>query len=357
MRLILYSDLHLKQADPLGYPTDSGLNSRLERKLQSLQKVVDIAIERNALAIVDLGDLFDGINPPSRIRNAYAAVMSRAIDAGIYCLRVVGNHETDGRDPDGFDASLLSRYFAVAKEPCRFRSWADKYVTDDRISLIPEVPIDRILEYIESHPKNIILGHFGVNSATYPNGQEESLGISMASLSESPGVFLGHIHKRQEIGNVVYIGALCRKDFGDAQIPTGCLQLDVNADSSVEYSWIEIPDIAFHQVEITERGINDGEESTIDLAEGDVVKLRYSGSYSWFSGKDLKFLTGLYRKLGASKVFVDFRPTQDAADSPIDITVSQDSVSIDGVLREVAGNRQDVLGVGQAYLQKAYEAI
>ena len=362
IRKLLYSDLHLQMIDPLGSPTDDGLTTRIHQKLKSLDKVIDIAIKEEANEIVDLGDLFSHINPPSKLRNAYARTVKRALDFGIGVTRIAGNHETDGKEGVGFDTGILGKdfYRVIANIDMCF---------DLPIMYIPEIEEGRILEALDTRGKGkIVFGHFGVAGLRYSNGVEESQGLplSMFSGDDFPS-FLGHIHKRQFLcgGNVVYIGALCRANFGDREIKPGCCLVEFGVSDggdieTADYKFIDVPDIDLLQYEIVESRGDDcwtpvGPNFDI-LADKDwvgcIVKIKYTGAYDWFSTMRVNEIVKNLKDNGIGKVVVDFNPISSVKESVLDLDKEVDYEEL--ITKRAEEDKQDA-EAGLRYFRKAVE--
>lgn len=301
-RKLLISDIHLQVLDPLGIPGDYGISTRTYYKIEQLFKMVDYAIANKVNEVVDLGDTFTFLNPPDKLRILYAEVVKKAIDAGIAWTRILGNHETDGQFGVGLDTALLSR------DLYRVISGIDFDYFCNQIMYIPELSQDEIQKALEDHPDHLVIGHFGVAGAMYSNGMEEKDGIpaTMFVNREYP-TFLGHIHKRQFVcgKQVFYIGAMFKHNFGDSNIKTGWLMLDIDPKTDIilkESPFIGIDDIGLHKF-VIEEGCTVPE---LTVTEGDVVKLSFVGSSSWFSGYDVPNLVRTMKAAGVSKVDVVF---------------------------------------------------
>lgn len=354
--ILQYSDLHLKLNDSLGIPTADGLTTRVQRKLEQLRKVVDLAIELEVDELNDLGDLFDAINPASKLRNAYAREISRAIRAGIRVVRVTGNHETDGREADGLDAALLTDdLFCVIVA-------VEKHFRFKNIIYIPELKPEVIVEALNTYPQDMIIGHFGVYGAIYSSGISDTTGLSQSFFSGRPlPVFLGHLHKRQYLfdkQNVIYIGALARANFGDRDIPTGCCIVELAIDEAtdtvtgVDHHFIDIPDATFHELKFVEGKSVDDLVPEIDLTPGDIVKVTYEGSHVWYVERQPNKLVEMFKKLGASKILLNYKPVNVENADIIDLQDS-DSLDLERWItdRATADNADPTLGV--QYYRKA----
>lgn len=351
---MLYSDLHLRISDPLGAPTADGLNTRVVSKLNSLSKVIRYAIDRNCDQIIDLGDTFDTINPPSRLRNAFMRKVADATDNGIQWIRIPGNHETDGIEADGLDLGMVDRdtYF-ISPTIC-------EHPKLEGITFIPEIKVDKIVEELNKNKHDLIIGHFEVTGSIYQSG---SMGISGVPQSlfvdRSFPTFLGHIHKRQILcdDRIVYIGALCKRDFGDKDIITGCCYLELLFDGlslvRVDYEFIPIPDIDLIQISFKEgdKLVKD-DSNIVSFGSESIIKIRCEGTHEWFSSCSdyIKFLNDLFMQGGAQKVIIDFRPISNIDD---DIIVNRDSIDFEQIIKEKAEKDGRNPDIGLDYFRRA----
>lgn len=349
-KILLYSDLHLQMSDTLGVGLQDSaqpwMTTRIQQKLDALTWVIDTAIVNKCKMVVDLGDLFTYINPPSKLRNAFSTVVYEAMNAGIRFVRIVGNHETDGREPDGLDVSILSDLnYLVVGEP----------LVDEGFLMIPEVDQTTIIKYLEDYPDLPILGHFGVRDALYPNGMKEHAGIPFDFLkSRKFPMWLGHIHLRQELGNVTYIGALCKHNFGDKDIPTGACMIEYDEQTGeIQHQFIDRPDIGLHRIVLTEA---DGWEILPKIKAGDVVKIVVEGSQEFISSmlKDIK--EGKQRLLneGAIKVLVEMKPV--ATDIEQVDVADFNSLDFRSLITQKAKMDGHPVEIALEYLEKAEES-
>jgi DNA repair exonuclease SbcCD nuclease subunit len=357
-KILLHSDLHLRINDPLGTPLPGGrLTTRIDRKLFLLESVIELAVRESVDELVDLGDLFDSINPASRLRNAYARVISRALDAHIRVVRVCGNHETDGREADGLDASLLASGYHLVT------GVEDHPVLSDLI-YVPEINYDQIVAALADHPQHMVLGHFGVRGAVYPSGEQELSGVDQAYFtSRLWPTYLGHIHRGQVlVDKVVYVGAMARANFGDMHIEPRCCLVTIEYDQhshailDTTHKFYPLDDIGLTEIKFVE-GRKDEIDRPLDveIGEGDVIKLVYEGSHDWFAtcnpGRYAKLLT----KLGASKVIWNFKPVGRRATAELPKYEGTDKLNIVQMLVDQARADGQDPAPGAEYYHRALE--
>lgn len=362
IKKILFGDLHLKVVDPLGIVMEDGLTTRVHKKIECLNEVIDYAIKNDVDEIIDLGDTFNNINPPDKLRTIYARTILRALDHGIRWSRILGNHETDGKEGTGTDIDVLGKdlidvYSSIAKHPEIYN-----------LVMIPEVGKEEVIKAIEEDTEDdiLVIGHFGVSGVKYVSGMRAEEG-----LTEIPEVlfkdrkfptFLGHIHKRQYLcaKNVVYIGALCRNDFGDIGINPGfcVLNLELEKDEFgykcskvLGYEFVSVSDIGLRYLEVRER---EEEKSELSFNEGDIVKLVYKGSYAWFSEQDVNAFREFLLGMGVAKIMLRFDPVSKVDEN---ITVDLERIDFIELIKDKAKKDKKGASVGIGYYNKALEVI
>jgi DNA repair exonuclease SbcCD nuclease subunit len=350
-RICLLADLHLKLNDTLGNTTASGINSRLSKKLELLDKVIQVAKDYNCSSIVELGDTYDNINPPDNVRNLYASIVIKALNAGIEWVRIIGNHATSGHEFSGAgrDTGILNGKTLIV---------LDKPATVDlkqfTILYIPEIPIFEIKEFIkkEKREKNtIIFGHFSVIGAVYPNGKLEEEGIKLSSLKGIKS-YLGHIHKRQTLASesVHYIGCLAKNNFSDKDAKTGCCIVTLDTDkNTITEEYIDLLDIDLIEITITENS-NPVTEGIFTCNKDSIIKLIYSGSKYWYTGQEPLELKQKLIGIGASKVFVQFNP-ENSVDTTEKIVDNEGEFCITSLVKKKAEQDGVPIQTGLRYLE------
>jgi len=88
--------------------------------------------------------------------------------------------------------------------------------------------------------KNIAMGHFGIDGVEYANSEREIGGLGVISKDIFDGydyVALGHIHKPQNFGNIVYSGSVLALNFKE----TYEKKIVILDTDTFEYKWVTIP--------------------------------------------------------------------------------------------------------------------
>lgn len=341
-------DLHQRISDPLGLPTPDGLTTRIHQKLAMFSKVVDAAIDchqdskSKTTTIVDLGDLFNAMNPPDRLRIAYAVYCRRALESGVNMVRDLGNHEFDGKYGVGEDVGLVAnpKQYRVVTEPTVIGG----------ILHIPETDNETILQALSAHPDLPVCGHFGVQGLRYANGSVEEAGIPQAFFENRKyPAFLGHIHKPQKLAaaQVVYIGGLCLANFGDRDNPTRFCHIAIRS-GKLKYKFCPVPDIDLLQYEFEEGG----SRPKLSLTKDCVVKLVYRGSHEWFAKCNANKVRRQCIAKGASRALVQFNPVMPDADTGVSVQ-DVEKLDYEALVRTKAKTDRQSSKQGLSYLERA----
>lgn len=116
----------------------------------------------------------------------------------------------------------------------------------------------------------IVIGHLTVrgaqlNSGIRLMGSEFELTQEQLESTGADLIVLGHIHKRQQIGDRIwYVGTLSQNDFGEEGNPSGFLLIDTEART---HEFIDIEAPKYHT-------IKEGDERTV--GNQDYIKYRFS---------------------------------------------------------------------------------
>ena len=94
MRLLVTADLHLGSPIQSVALRNPDLGERLKQASRdTFVRIVDLAITERVDALVLGGDLFDSDHPDLRSRAFLIAQLTRAVDAGVPCVLIRGNHD------------------------------------------------------------------------------------------------------------------------------------------------------------------------------------------------------------------------------------------------------------------------
>lgn len=296
IRLLHIADTHIGVENYGRLDTETGLHTRLQDFVKSLEFAIDTALERDVDAVLFAGDAYKHASPNPTQEGKFAEQMKRLADAHIPVVMVTGNHDI----PASFGkASALNifftlggeEYFTVAEKPCLERietkrgafqvacfPWPTRHIlltkdeyknlSDTEITkIIEEKCISRIKKFIRDLDQDlpsVLLAHLAIAEATY-SGSEQSTMIGAEPLILKSDLIdpafdyiaLGHIHKHQDLNEngyppVVYPGSIERIDFGEANEEKGFCLVSLKKGEST-YEFIKTPARSFIKVEIDVR--------------------------------------------------------------------------------------------------------
>ena len=268
MKIVHFSDAHIGVENYGRTDPDTGLSTRLTDFLDTLDEVVDYAIEERVDLVLFCGDAYKSRDPSQTHQREFARRIARLSTAEIPVFLLVGNHDMpfttsrataleifrtlDVRNvytgdnleiyriptPSGPVQVLalpwVRRSAFLAREGTR--GMTPEQVNEAIQQALTDLIRARADEMDPSVPA-VFAGHVSVGEARTGSEQSMLLGRdhvllkSNLALPQFDYVALGHIHKRQELGDnppVVYAGSLQRVDFGEEQDDKGFYVVDID---------------------------------------------------------------------------------------------------------------------------------
>ena len=256
MKILHFSDLHIGVENYGRTDPETGLSTRLGDFLDSLDQVVEFALNEGVDLVLLAGDAYKGRDPPQPHQREFAKRLNRLSQAGIPTFLLVGNHDLPaassratavdifptlevanihvGNSLKTYDVPTPSGPLQVLAVPWPKRS-AILSREDSRgmsIEQVRQTLEERLTDGIEVAASQldptipaILTGHVTVNGATVGTersmmlGQDHVLLVSALVRPQVEYVALGHIHKHQILRPdppmVVYSGSLQRVDFSE----------------------------------------------------------------------------------------------------------------------------------------------
>jgi len=268
MRILHFSDVHIG-VENYGRPDpETGLSTRLADFLDTLDEVVDYALENQVDLALFCGDAYKSRDPSQTHQREFAKRIARIASAGIPVFMVVGNHDmpftasranaleifrtldvsnvSTGDTLDTYRIDTPAGPIQILAVPWIRRSTF--LSRDDTRGMTP----DEVNEAIQSAMTDLIrgkaqaldpaipavlAGHVSVSQARTSSEQTMMLGrdhvllMSAVTLPQLDYVALGHIHSRQELETsppVIYSGSLQRVDFGEEKDDKGFYVVDID---------------------------------------------------------------------------------------------------------------------------------
>lgn len=287
MKIAHIGDTHLGMTNFSKINPLFGLNDRLADYVKCLHFAVDTIIEQDVECVLFVGDAYKNRFPDATQRWHFESEMLRLIQAGIYIVAIIGNH--DSRGIAGSYSSLDSlrmlhdaqRYVTLANTPdcviitgkhesvcVSMMPWPTrqfliedvstyKLPADQMYAQLKGVVDDRLLDMntrasqIDAH-SHILIGHLDVDVAEYSSERAMVVKanlvteVSLLRQFDSFGyIGLGHIHKHQNIGTnvtpIVYCGSIERVDFSEEGDKKGFCIFDIEDNNITSFQFIETP--------------------------------------------------------------------------------------------------------------------
>ena len=269
MRILHFSDLHIGVENYGRTAPKTGLSTRLGDFLDSLDQVVEFALNEGVDLVLLAGDAYKGRDPTQTHQREFAKRLNRLSKAGIPTFLLVGNHDLPaassratavdifptlevanihvGNSLKTYDVPTPSGPLQVLAVPWPRRS-AILSREDSRgmsIEQVRQTLEERLTDGIEVAASQldptipaILTGHVTVNGATVGTersmmlGQDHVLLVSALVRPQVEYVALGHIHKHQILRPdppmVVYSGSLQRVDFSEEGDEKGFCVIDLD---------------------------------------------------------------------------------------------------------------------------------
>jgi len=269
MRILHFSDLHIGVENYGRTDPKTGLSTRLGDFLDSLEQVVEFALNEGVDLVLLAGDAYKGRDPTQTHQREFAKRLNRLSKAGIPTFLLVGNHDLPaassratavdifptlevanihvGNSLKTYDVPTPSGPLQVLAVPWPKRS-AILSREDSRgmsIEQVRQTLEERLTDGIEVAASQldptipaILTGHVTVNGATVGTersmmlGQDHVLLVSALVRPQVEYVALGHIHKHQILRPdppmVVYSGSLQRVDFSEEGDEKGFCVIDLD---------------------------------------------------------------------------------------------------------------------------------
>lgn len=211
MKILIFSDIHFYNNPSKSYLLDNGRYSWFDGQLRLISTIFQLAKHEEVDMVIHNGDLF---HEKTRINvalyNDVWQFFQDHTDDGFDIVFNTGNHDLLTTT----DSSLrpFSDIVAVHTTP-----W-DIKLGDTILRIIPYGQIDGNLALPSQHFENkILFTHADISGLKYgPNDFESGARLKHQIFADWDIVFNGHIHKPQELDNIVNIGSPMITDWGEA---------------------------------------------------------------------------------------------------------------------------------------------
>lgn len=268
IRILHLSDIHMGSGFCHGrINPDTGLNTRLEDFVATLERCIDRAIAEPVDLVLFGGDAFPDATPPPIVQEAFARQFRRLVDAEIPTVLLVGNHDQHSQGAGGASLCIyrtlgvpgfivgdrlethlietrngplqvitlpwLTRSTLLTRPETEGLSLAEvNYLLVDRLRVALEGEIRRL----DSQLPTVLLAHLMTDTARY--GAERFLAVgkgftvplNVLARDCFDYVALGHVHTHQILCQqplVLYPGSIERVDFSEEKEQKGYVLVDL----------------------------------------------------------------------------------------------------------------------------------
>ena len=269
MRILHFSDLHIGVENYGRIDPETGLSTRLGDFLDSLDQVVEFALNQGVDLVLLAGDAYKGRDPTQTHQREFAKRLNWLSQSGIPTFLLVGNHDLPAASSratavDIFPTLEVANIYvgdklqiynvATPSGPLQVLAvpWPRRSAILSReesrglsIEQVRQALEERLTDGIEMQAQElnpdvpaILAAHVTVNGATVGTersmmlGQDHVLLVSALARPQVEYVALGHIHKHQILRPdppmVVYSGSLQRVDFSEEGDEKGFCVVDLD---------------------------------------------------------------------------------------------------------------------------------
>lgn len=391
VHIVHVSDIHFGSGEGHGRLNPAtGLNIRFEDFVGALERVVDYSIGNRIDVFLFSGDAYRNASPEPVYQKMFARQLKRLLDAGIYCILLVGNHDqilksTSSHAMSVFQSLEMPRV-AVIDRPIRtvvdtangaFQLIGIPYVTRHQLVTIgeyaslPAASVDRqLIESVDAILKGyyeeldpslpaVVTAHMTVDAAVAGIEQELLVGYTLSFPADIfvhdriDYVALGHVHRHQVIRAsspaIVYAGSLERVDFGEQDEDKGFVHVYLERkNTSFQFHSTGPRPFVTVEADVT-RQANPTESLRAAIAKkttpGCVLRIRYKVSQEQLKSIDEDALREAAGDVLSVRIQPEVVPAANRARLPQlnETAVSAPLVALDTYLSEVAPDRKERL--------------
>jgi exonuclease SbcD len=291
IKILHLSDLHIGSSFTHGrINPETGLNTRLEDFVKSLEHCIDRAIEEADLVLFG-GDAFPDATPAPYVQQAFASQFQRLAAANIPTILLVGNHDLHSQGTGGASLSIYRTLavpgFIVGDSIETYRIQTKNgdiqvitlpWLTRSTLLTRPETEglsmadinallIDRLHPVLEGEIRKldpelptVLLAHLMADRANLGAerflavGKGFTLPMSLLTREEFDYVALGHVHKHQNLNPandppVIYPGSIERVDFSEEKEDKGYVLIEIKK-GEVSWEFCSVPARPFCTIDV-----------------------------------------------------------------------------------------------------------
>lgn len=293
IRIMHFADAHFGIETYGKHDPETGLNTRLIDFRQSLNAVVDKALEAGVHIALFAGDAYKARDPNQTHQREFALCIRRLSEAGVPVVLLTGNHDVPNAraranaleiyralgvqnvhvisKPEVLKLDTTAGPVQIAGMPYLVKSavltrdeYKDKSIQETTELVVQKYGeyIDYLARHLEPGIPSVLLGHFWIKNArvgaqgAYLNIAEPEVLVSTVANPAFDYVAMGHIHKFQDLDKrgsppVVYCGGIDRIDFSEKDEQKGFVLVELgDRGGSVSYEFVPIPIRPFVEIDV-----------------------------------------------------------------------------------------------------------
>lgn len=372
IKILATADLHLRVNEHFGNRIVDGMNDRLRDKFYMLSNMVKMAIEERVDYFFILGDLFDYINPPEVLRYNFFKTIAPLFEEGIKGLNLSGNHGTE----DWTYYNLMSetlianisgrRYFKTINTPCDLMLVGSQSPKGVPVCILPEGRKFEIQKAIMESNSKYAFGHLSLFGSTLQAGiNTYRLAVAdykVEDFSKFDKVFLGDIHREQQIGdNCYYVGSPFYISLSEIFDVKRLLLINLPTEPTelLEIKNVLLKDTLHFQRTKIDIGNVDIEFPKCE-SEKSILLVEVVGSKTQLRSSSLDFqeVKKRLKLLGFYDVLFDFKVSDDRQSVKGDFSTISDGDLIKHSIESFCADKKvtsNVLETGLSFLENAYE--
>lgn len=312
IKMLHISDTHFGMENYGRVEPKTGLNSRLIDFRNTLNYIIDKAIEKDVDLVLFSGDAYRNRHPNQTHQREFAACLKRIIDKKIPLVMLVGNHDLPSYKGQASSLEIFRvldlqkvtvidtpGVFLIQTKRGHVRIAALPYVTKNNLltkdeyknlslDQINDVIVKKCEEIIRSFKEEVdekiptvLTVHSSVRNAmtgaeqNIMIGQDLTLPLPVMADPMFDYVALGHIHKFQNLNKgsyppVIYSGSIERIDFGEENEEKGFVLVELEKGETT-YEFIPVPARKFVTIKV-DADVNDPTGEIIRMIKNYDVK-------------------------------------------------------------------------------------
>jgi exonuclease SbcD len=244
MRIVICGDTHIGAVLGLGGPNGSGGNTRVDDYEKTLNSIVDYAIETEADAFVQTGDVFDFRNPEPEHISVVNRCIRKLSNSGITSIWIMGNHDykRSGNSWRSAITSLAAKDYPNTriilnpeiveitsnneKSSLLLMPFRDRRMYEgsscEEDSLIYESEVKDLIDRCDPGHPIVAIGHNFFYEGTYNHYGGSEVLINKDAFKKCDLIAMGHYHQFKILSKsnpiAVYTGSMEKLNFGDSGV-------------------------------------------------------------------------------------------------------------------------------------------